>query len=133
MTIIVCIDERRGMLFGGRRQSRDRILTHDVWEISGGELLISPFSKLLFEGYPVRVSEQPLKAAKKGDFVFIEDADIAPFIDKAEKIIIYNWNRRYPADVRLEIVPEEHGFTRKDSCDFVGSSHEKITREVYEK
>ena len=47
-----------------------------------------------------------------------------------ETIIVYRWNRHYPAD---QIFPEEWLQCRslKESREFAGSSHEKITREVY--
>lgn len=131
MKIIVCIDECRGMLFGGRRQSRDRVLIADMVRHTGEWLLISPFSKILFEGYVVRVSESPLDTAGDGDYVFIENEDALPYLDKIDEIIIYNWNRTYPRDFLFKIEPKSCGFTLAETSELVGSSHEKITKEVY--
>ena len=51
MKIILCIDERRGMMFNQRRQSRDRVLIDDMLAYIGDETLcISPYSSSLFEG-----------------------------------------------------------------------------------
>ena len=46
----------------------------------------------------------------------------------AETIVLYRWNRAYPADVKFTM---PQGFALKESRDFAGSSHEKITREEY--
>ena len=49
-------------------------------------------------------------------------------LQKAERIVLYRWNRAYPADVKFTM---PKGFTLKESREFAGSSHEKITREEY--
>ena len=48
--LIVCIDLDNGMLFNGRRQSRDRNLIENIYEmIDNKTLWITDFSKDLFE------------------------------------------------------------------------------------
>ena len=57
MTVFVCIDDRGGMLFNKRRQSRDSKVIEDVVRTVGdGVLYISDFSELLFSErlHPVR-------------------------------------------------------------------------------
>ena len=50
MKVIVCLDERRGMMFNNRRQSRDSVLIEDVVkDLCGEKLFISPYSEKLFE------------------------------------------------------------------------------------
>ena len=50
MDIIICLDDRNGMLFHHRRQSRDREVIRDMLqECAGRKLLVSPFSAGLFE------------------------------------------------------------------------------------
>lgn len=134
MTIIVCIDDKFGVLFDGKRQSRDRGLIENLIELVSSErLIVSPFSAALFEGYEVEIREKPLDAADRGDFVFIEGGGLLPYLDKIEEIVIYKWNRTYPRDALLDLVPEKNGFKLVESVDFVGTSHKKITREVYRK
>lgn len=134
MKTIVCIDDKFGMLFDGKRQSRDRGLIENLLDFVGKErLFISPFSKILFEGKSVVISDNPLDQAGKGDFVFLEDLFLLPYLDKIEEIIIYKWNRTYPRDVLLDLLPERYGLTLVERLDFVGTSHKKITREVYRK
>ena len=50
--------------------------------------------------------------------------------DKAEKIIIFRWNRDYPADFYFDIDLQQN-WQLESSADFVGSSHDKITEETY--
>ena len=134
MKTIVCIDDKFGMLFDGKRQSRDRGLIENLLDFVGKErLFISPFSKILFDGKSVVISDNPLDQAGKGDFVFVEDLFLLPYLDKIEEIIIYKWNRTYPRDALLDLLPERYGLTLVERLDFVGTSHKKITREVYRK
>ena len=48
-----------------------------------------------------------------------------------QKIILYRWNRVYPADLYFDI--DLKNWHIKESNDFAGSSHDKITEEVYVK
>lgn len=46
-----------------------------------------------------------------------------------EKIIIYRWDKVYPADIYLDISAER--WIQKKKKEFCGYSHEIITKEVY--
>ena len=61
---------------------------------------------------------------------FIENISARPFLDKADCLVIYWWNRRYPGDFLLDFSPEAEGFRSVSKYDFPGKSHEKITREI---
>lgn len=136
MKVVVCIAENGGILFGGRRVSRDKILIEDFLRLaSSGVIFISDFSLKLFEESPASliVSTNPLEAADDGDFAFVEDKSISEFKDKIEEIIIYKWNRDYPADFFLDIDPKSEKMTLKEVYEFEGKSHKKITRERWER
>lgn len=136
MTAIVCIEDRGGMTFMRRRLSKDRILTEDIVKTVGdGILYISDFSEALFSESDISVMSvsNPLDSAQGGDFAFIENLGLKSSIEKIERLIIYKWNRRYPFDFSLDIAPEKCGFSLKENYDFKGSSHDKITKEIYEK
>lgn len=136
MTVIICTDDRGGMLFNKRRVSKDRLVIKDIEkEIDDGILYISDFSESLFlesEISALSVSE-PLSVAEKEDFVFIENYTLKESISKIKKLIIYRWNRKYPFDFSLDINPLQCGFSLVSTVDFKGSSHDKITKEIYEK
>ncbi len=131
MNIAICIDDNMGMLFNSRRQSRDKVLIEDFVKTAGeNKIYIKPFSKILFENINVLIVDSPLEIAEKEDFCFIEDENIIPFSQQIEELIIYRWNRKYPADFHFEM-PD--GFVLKETTEFKGNSHETITREVYTK
>lgn len=129
MKIAVCVDDNMGMLFNSRRQSRDRELIKDFVETANNNnIYIKPFSKILFEEYKVIIDNNMLNNAQENDFCFLENESILPYIDKVNELIIYRWNRNYPYDFCFEM-PEN--FSLKESTEFKGSSHEKITKEIY--
>lgn len=129
MNIALCVDDDMGMLFNSRRQSRDRELIKDFAETVGeNKIFIAPYSEILFQEYNVTTDEKMLDVAGENDFCFVEKENILPFSSKINKLIIYKWNRKYPSDFTF-LMPE--GFTLAETYDFKGSSHEKITKEVY--
>ena len=136
MRVIVCLDERQGMLFNHRRQSRDRALIDDVMASLGDALLrIAPYSQSLFAQWDGRisVSEDFLDSAANGDVCFVEDASLREYVDRIESVTIYRWNRHYPADLYFDLDLQECGFRLTERTDFAGTSHEMITKETYTK
>lgn len=139
MNIIVCIDDDGGMLFNKRRQSRDRILIEDLMSMvqeSSDQLWIAPFSEKLFIGVKevrpfITVDENFLAKARETDFCFVENVPLQQYEDNIDSLIVYRWNRKYPADTYLDI--DLRKWQMEETKEFAGSSHEKITREVYKK
>ena len=134
MKIIVCLDKSKGMMFNGRRQSQDSVLRSKIMEYKGDAVLrMNEYSSRQFTEYPdVAVSESFLTEALEGEFCFIENSDI-PNVSNIEEIYIFQWNRDYPADKYFELDPVTNGFKRVKKEDFAGSSHKKITLEIYKK
>lgn len=132
MNLIVCLDDKNGYSFASRRQTKDRVQLNDMLAFVGkNNLFLTDYSSALFSELPanVKVTNTPQKSAGAGDFCFIENITIDDI--NAEKIIIYRWNRSYPSDKKFS----ENllaGKTLVSTTEFEGSSHEKITREVYE-
>ena len=135
MRVIVCLDDRNGMLFNRRRQSRDRRVVEDILrELGEKRLLVNGFSAPLFEraGDRIRVEDDPLAAAGLEDVCFVENLLLAPWAAAIERLTVYRWNRVYPADMRLDLALES-GWHLAAASDFPGFSHEKITKEIYER
>lgn len=131
MILIVCIDDRNGMAFNHRRQSRDRVLADRIASLTmGKKLWIEPYSQKLFSGGNAVVSDDYLTAAGTDDYCFVERDDVTPYEDKIRKIIVFRWNRVYPSDLRFGIDLTAWQLVYFE--EFPGSSHEKITMEVYE-
>lgn len=139
MTLIVTVDDGFGLAFGAKRQSRDRELVRDaVGLASGRKILAREYSRLIFDEAGIKSDavafcDEPTKAAKKDDLVLLELAVKKSELDLAEQIIIYAWNRRYPATAKLDMGYIEANFKLKDEYEFVGNSHEKITRRTYKR
>lgn len=136
ISVAVCVDDFGGMLFNGRRQSRDRVMIADlVTSAKDKKILISDFSFPLFKDYgdKIIISASPLEDATAEVLCFIENFSLKDYKDRIESLIIYRWNREYPSDKRLDVSPEALGLKLISSSDFVGSSHKKITKEIYGK
>ncbi len=134
MKLIVCLCDEGGMMFNHRRQSRDRILIADMLEhTKGSRLFVSPYSAPLFGEGHSHLHVVPLPAAKAHgeDFCFVEDAPLPQNFDEVDELVIYRWNRLYPWDVRFEA--DMSAFTLVESTEFVGSSHDNITKEIWKK
>ncbi len=130
MILLICIDKNDGMLFGGRRLSKDRAVRERMLSLAASSrLLVNAFTAKQFEEEGFSLSEAPLAEAGEGDLVFLEDLPLPE--ENIEKIILYHWNRRYPADRYFDRSLLD-GRKRTKKTDFAGSSHEKITEEIWE-
>lgn len=134
MKLIVCLDDAGGMMFNRRRQSRDRVLMADmIRHVGKNPLRASAYSAPLFgEDAPTLcIVPNPVEGAKRGDYCFVEDCPLPQNAEVFEELIIYRWNRRYPSDVRFTC--DTSAFALAESCEFAGSSHDKITKEIWKK
>ncbi len=180
MILLVCTDDRGGMLFNHRRQSQDRAVREDLLrETAGAKLLMNAYSagqfepdaqiictenclacagegeycfvredllretagaKLLMNAYSagqfepdaqIICTENCLACAGEGEYCFVENLDPCAYSHKIEKVIVYRWNRIYPADVSFPLSLKTAPWRLEAVTEFSGSSHEKITKEVY--
>lgn len=135
MIPVCCVDDRGGLLFNGRRQSRDRLLLADLLACARGRpLWISPASKGLFgpELPPgVLAAEAFLTQAGPGDLCLTEGQPLLPHLARIQAVVLYRWNRIYPADVYLDLPLSVPPWRRVRQTDFPGSSHKLITKEIY--
>ena len=125
MILITCIDNRKGIMFNKRRVSKDALLIERLKGITkGNKIYVSEYSKPLFEGFDNLAFS--IENLTNNDFYFLEDEDYNENIDK---IIIYKWNRDYPADKYFNINLSNYKLI--STQDFAGSSHDLITEEIY--
>lgn len=118
------------MMFGGRRQSRDAALISRIVSLCGGSRLwVGAYSAPLFENGSVTVDDDFLRKAGGGDYCFIENVSAAEHESETEKIVLFKWNRKYPSDFFFDI--DLTKWKKESARDFPGSSHDKITEEVY--
>lgn len=137
MIVIVCVDDKYGVMYNHRRQSKDRVLQEHILNMVGSnKLWMNHYTKKQFvdtslDSVNVIIDEDFLKKAGNGDYCFVEDKDISSYLDNIEKIILFKWNRIYPSDVFFKL--DKNLWSLKESEDFAGHSHEKITKEIYER
>ncbi len=131
MVVFYCVDDDGGLLFNKRRQSMDSVLRKRLLDLVGED-------KLTCDVYTAKQFEEKDKLQIVGDenyagasFIFAEKQEPNKLLPLADKLILFKWNRKYPSDVKLGEIPSD--FHLKSAEDFVGSSHDKITQEIYEK
>lgn len=125
MNLIVCIANNNGIMFNKRRVSKDALLIERLKGITKeNKIYVSEYSKPLFDGFDNLVLS--IENLTNNDFYFLEDEDYNGNIDK---IIIYKWNRDYPADKYFDI--DLSSYELISTQDFQGSSHDLITEEIY--
>ncbi len=136
MKIILCIDDKNGMMFNKRRQSQDRLLREQMLQITSpaslwmSEYSAKQFSDILGDEPRIQVSNDFLSMIPAEAYCFIEDAAL-PAPETVDTLILYRWNRHYPSDRKFDWDLAALGFTLQGTSDFPGSSHEVITEEIY--
>lgn len=127
MKVIIIVDDHMGMMFNHRRQSQDREVIQDIIQLTqSSRLLMSTYSSKLFNGYGI-VDDDLLEHACRDDYCFIEDQQI--LLENIDELILYHWNRLYPADQYLHI--DMNLLEIIETKEFSGYSHDKITRKIY--
>ena len=131
MQVIITVENRNGMLVNHRRVSRDQKISERILAYCKEKRLwMNAYSAKLFENNPqIRVSETFLE--QKDAICFVEDQDVTPYLPEIDTIILFHWNRDYPADFFFTVDLSE--WNRIHQEEFAGKSHEKITMEVYKK
>ena len=135
MIVIVCLDDNNGMLFNGRRQSKDKLLREHIRTLVGKQKLwMNAYSAKQFEAEQftsLQVDEEFLQKVGPGEYCFVENKGLEDVEGQIEKLVVFRWNRVYPADQYLDISIESGSWSLLEQVEFAGHSHEKITREVY--
>lgn len=133
MTLIACVDLNNGILFNHRRLSKDRKLICHILDLIGEKRLwINNYTKEIFDvekKFNIVVDEEYITKIEAGDACFVENSVPKILEDKIDKIILYNWNRRYPADEHLNI--DFNNWMLESEEEIKGSSHEKIIQKIY--
>ena len=133
MKLIFCIDDKKGMMFFGKRQSQDSVLREWIMNhTAGSKLWMSAYSARQFSDQSGYIADDNyVENASTGDYCFIEDKGYS--LDNVSEIILCKWNRKYQADKVFDIDLKANGFKKVSSEDIKGSSHDKITIETYKK
>lgn len=125
---IVCLDQKNGMYFNERRQSRDRYVIRDILDMTkDSALYIDAYSEELFKDKTDHyiISKDYFAECSEKDYCFVENH----ILDQrsTNKLIVYRWDKIYPSDYKLNL---SH-WKLASTMEFVGYSHDKITKEVH--
>ena len=133
MVLIVCVDDGYGMSFNERRQSSDRAVIEEIVKLSAGKRLwLGLYSVPLFpRDTQVFADENFLSLAEEGDICFAECVDVNNWISKAESVIVFHWNRKYPSDIKFPYDRVTLEWKLDRTYQLIGNSHDKITMEVF--
>lgn len=130
MHIVVCLDDKNGMLFNHRRLSSDQVVSRRIVENHSGNLWMNGYSAKLFTAFEIFQDEDFLNKAAEDDTCFAETPAFTQMAEKIQSITVYRWNRVYPSDEKLP-VDFLTSWRRIESVDFPGNSHKNITEEKY--
>lgn len=132
MNIVVCVEDKGGIAFNKRRLSRDKKVIEDLQKLLNGKnLYIRPESKDLFvdaANLNIKTTDSPDKISD--GFFFADKEDPTVLYKSGDTVVIYRWNRRYPADIFFGMEQKGQLPQLRETVDFEGNSHEKITREI---
>jgi len=133
MIVCVAVDDKNGMMFNKRRQSQDRILReHMLKECEGSVLWMNEYTAKQFDDCMtpnIVIDNDLLKKAGEGDYCFVENLSLEEIESQIQKIILFKWNRVYPADWYFDTLLRDWVLTETE--EFAGSSHKLITKEVW--
>jgi hypothetical protein len=133
MNYIFCIEKNKGLTFFGKRQSEDSILREWILNyVNGAKLWVSRYTATQFKDTAtIMIDDDYAHKAEENDFCWVEDK---PYdISLASQVIVCNWNRRYPADKFFKEDLKALGFKKIKKEEIKGSSHDKITIEIYQR
>ncbi|MBU5458942.1 hypothetical protein [Anaerostipes sp. MSJ-23] len=130
MIVMICLDDKGGMRFHDRRQSQDRILRQRMKEIvKDAKVFMNETSEKLYQEFQNRVvCKDFLEKAGENDYCLVEDQSLLPLEKEIKKIIIFWWNKIYPADMFFDLSLDQWQLV--ETKEFEGSSHQ-ITEEIY--
>ncbi|MEG0367089.1 MAG: hypothetical protein RR585_09655 [Coprobacillus sp.] len=136
MKIIVCLDERNGMMFNHRRLSQDVMVRRDILKnMNGRKLFMNNYSYQMFKDdeFIKNIYIEENMPLLNDEYQFIEDKPLIHYAHDIQQIVIYYWNRRYPSDVQFDIDINDGNWRLLLDDEIVGNSHDKITKRIFER
>ncbi len=148
MKLILCTDERLGYSFNHRRQSSDLEMRRDMVRRLGSaadNIYVNIYTErsLLRDGFfseeeAIRRRKAPAKSGRKflekairnDGWAFVENVDLKGCWHSIDEILLYIWDKRYPAEYELPAGMLE-SFIMVGQTQFSGHSHEVIRLEHY--
>jgi hypothetical protein len=103
----------------------------DILRLSAdGYLYMNAYTAKMFDAENIFLTENGIQEGHSPVYLFAENPDQIR-AEEVEKVILYHWNRSYPADQYFPL--DLSTWTKTETVEFAGYSHEKITRETFGK
>ena len=133
MKVILCLDDKNGMMFNQRRQSRDAVVIQDILDhLDGSELWMNSYSAKLFEeNADVKIDENFLQKCSENAYCLVENESLLPYEEQISEIVVYRWGRVYPANMRLDLDLKKYILANEE--EMIGRSHPEMKRQIYQK
>ena len=116
-------------LTGGKKLWMNAYSQKQFLQVNGNMPKEQEQSGQLGQSGQIQADEAFLEKAGPGEPCFVEDRSVAPFAGRVERVVLYRWDRAYPADLCWDLSLEGWTLARRE--EFPGFSHEIITKEVY--
>lgn len=134
MILIFTLDDMNATNLMGKRQSRDQALADKILAITENKLYLKEQSLSFFNqcnsSHPLHVISEFTEAPADA-YIFAEEPVSPELMDAADKIYVFRWNRIYPSLVKDRVNLQNYRYDVV--CDLHGTTHHKITWEVYYK
>lgn len=126
-TVVVCVDKNGGQTRLGRRLASDRAVRSRIASLPQ-PVCVDEYTATQFteDEDRSRLSVVSDPAAIKEGTAFLERQDIP---DDADTILVFRWDKRYPADRYLAF--RFRGWRKARKEDFPGDAHDKVTLETW--
>lgn len=128
-TIALCIDKENGRSFYGRRTSSDREVRKKLLDMTDILYTDSYTAAQFTEDYgkeKLRIVDDPTAITEGTAFIELQDIP-----EDADRIIIFQWPKKYPADRFLDF--RFSGWRKVKKEDFPGYAHLKVTMSIWER
>ena len=133
MVLITCVDQKNGLGFNGRRQTSDSAVYADICKYAVDHfcgLEMAPVTlKAIMQYLSLNGDEEHPIVTEAKEARFAELDDCKGLDDIYDTLILYRWDKTYPADMFLEIGLQNYQLV--ESQELHGTSHEKIVKETY--
>ena len=132
MKLVVCLDKNNGIRFFHKRQSQDELQRKNLLELIGKtKLYLYEYSYDLYKDFDFnfKIIDENTEIFEDSVFLY-EGYFLEKFLPSVDEIICYFWNRDYPFDeVFNEFLKDD--WKERETIEFIGKSHEKITRKIF--
>lgn len=148
MKVIVCVDNNGGMSFNDRRQSKDeKVITatismtqninpkdHNRLWMNAYTARMFGFGRRKYASLDIMVDEDFLAHAdRENDYCFVEVGSLKEYADKIDTLIIFRWNRTYPADTFFDLDARIPAWQCVEIDKLYAETHPEMTLEIYER